>query len=429
MSWHRVLTIARHELTTQAKGPLFWALMALIAFLTTSLNPTALIPSARMSAEGAGPFINSPWALGSLFGLSGLFAYGLFAGIMVGMSVIRDDEAEISDILHATPLTASEYIVGKLGGVVTALGLVLAFQLVLAMAALQLMPVDNPETLRAPFRVSNYLVAALGFAAPTIWLFTALAFAVGERTRRPIVVFAVHTGLFLGTVFFFVTWRPVWLHPALDRLMMILDPSGLRWLTKTFFSVDRGIEFYNTASLELGATYWLNILVVIGLPLLAVLLSIRHCHRLISGGGTSPRRLRGRLDSSEPASATEVALSTAAASNSLHGLKMRHRQPGAFASALQMVGAELREFRNQPGLYVFTVLAVLLFIEPAALLLGPFDAPLLVTTGAFAVTTIDLITVLICLVLLIYTVEALGRERRTGLEPLLYATPPATSAS
>ena len=46
------------------------------------------------------------------------------------------------------------------------------------------------------------------------------------------------------------TWSPGWLSPELNRTLMLLDPSGFRWLIETFLKVDRGVDFYNTSPLR-----------------------------------------------------------------------------------------------------------------------------------------------------------------------------------
>ena len=59
---------------------------------------------------------------------------------------------------------------------------------------------------------------------------------------------------------------------------------------------------------------------------------------------------------------------------------------------------------------------------------GAFDAPLLHTPGTLAVGMMNTLTLLICMLLLFYTVESLQRERSTGLSPIHYATPVGTAS-
>ncbi len=51
-----------------------------------------------------------------------------------------------------------------------------------------------------------------------------------------------------------------------------------------------------------------------------------------------------------------------------------------------------------------------------------FDTPVLLTPGTLAMGSMNTLTVLICLLLLFYTVESQRREHNTGLAPIYYAT-------
>ena len=67
-------------------------------------------------------------------------------------------------------------------------------------------------------------------------------------------------------------------------------------------------------------------------------------------------------------------------------------------------------------------------LGPALIAVGFLDTPLLITAGTFAVNTINVLTVCLCLLLLFYMVEALERERSTGLAAIAYATPIRTGS-
>ncbi|MEZ5312817.1 MAG: hypothetical protein R2862_03750 [Thermoanaerobaculia bacterium] len=110
MTTERLATVARQELRTQLRGPLFWVLLLLLLFLTTALNPVAMIPSGESTVAGERAFANSPHALAQAFAIGSFFAYTFFAALMAGLALIRDDEAGVGELLHATPLTRFEYL-------------------------------------------------------------------------------------------------------------------------------------------------------------------------------------------------------------------------------------------------------------------------------------------------------------------------------
>lgn len=417
-SRRRFATIAGHELRTQLRGPLFWVLVTMVLFVTSTLNPVAMIPSGEGEVEGVRAFINSPYALAQTFAMGSFFAYPFFAALMAGLSILRDDEARIGHLLHGTPLTAAEYVLGKLAGVVGALGVAFAVHILLAIGFYEF---RGGEALQGPFHLGHYLIPALLFAAPGIWLSAALAFAVGERTRQPMAVYAVPTVLFVITLTFLWTWSPPGLDPKVNDLLMVLDPTSLRWLGQTLFKVDRGVEFYNSAPLEIDGILILNRLVTVVLPALSVLASIRHFRRSLGGVSGSSRKPISRLQGSE----ASVGMASA---GPLRDLAMTNRKPGLWTGAWTVLRAELTELGRQPALYLFTGFLMLVVVEVAGTEGDAFGAPVLLTAGSMAVRTLPVVTVLVCLYLLFTVIECMHRETATRLDALCYSTPVANGA-
>ena len=90
---------------------------------------------------------------------------------------------------------------------------------------------------------------ALWFWVPMIVFLAGLSFLVGEWTRRPVAVFLLPVAIVLIDELFLWEWSPSWLDPRINRVLMLLDSSGYRWLNETWLKVDRGVRFYNTASI------------------------------------------------------------------------------------------------------------------------------------------------------------------------------------
>ena len=67
-------------------------------------------------------------------------------------------------------------------------------------------------------------------------------------------------------------------------------------------------------------------------------------------------------------------------------------------------------------------------IGTAAVAVGPFDTPVLFTSGLLAVKSMNTLTTLVCLLLFFYTVESLERERAQGLSPIHSSTPIPTGS-
>lgn len=425
MSGRRVWTIARHEAQTLLAGPLFWVLVVLMVVLTMSLNPTAMIPSDDTAVGGVRAFATSPYALAQFFSLAGFFLYTFFVSIMAGLSVVRDDEARVAELLHSTPLTPAEYIAGKFGGVLVMIAVAVLLHLGIALAVLQLLPTD--ELVRGPFRLTNFVGTLTLFAVPGVVFCAGLAFAAGERARQPMAAYAVPIAYFLAVTFFLWTWNPSWLPAGVNRLLMLIDPTALRWLRQTLFDVDRGVAFYNTAPLALDATFWTNRFLTLAVPLAAVAWSVRHCRQTI-GGDRPAGRWFGR--SRRPSPDAPASLPTAALTQArpLRDLGMSSRAPGFLSSTLHIARAELRELRAHPALYLFLPFIVFLVLEFATEGSAVLGAPVIYTAGFIAIGTIEIITVLVCLLLLFYTVESVHRETTTSFGAILFATPFRTGA-
>jgi hypothetical protein len=148
-----------------------------------------------------------------------------------------------------------------------------------------------------------------------------------------------------------------------------------------------------------------------------------------SARGMDRRRLASpaAAPAAVPATPAELATAAPAEARGLASLGMRTAAPSIGASLRAVVGAELRELSRQPGLYIFIPLILLQTLGTSLFSVGPFDTPLLLTPGTFAVKTANQLTLMACLLLMFYTVESLERDRTTGLAPILYATPLRTS--
>jgi hypothetical protein len=105
--------------------------------------------------------------------------------------------------------------------------LVLTAHLAATIFFFHVMPSPGKEEFHGPFALSNYLVPALAFAVPLIVFLVGTAFWVGERTRRPILVFVLPVAILLICGFFLWDWTPSWLDPE-DRSRPHADrPCGL----------------------------------------------------------------------------------------------------------------------------------------------------------------------------------------------------------
>jgi ABC-2 type transport system permease protein len=430
MSRRRFRAVFAMELSHDVKRPLFWVLIVILALTAWGLSSGNMrISSGDSTVGGTKAWITSMYAVSQMLSMVVMLFYAFFVAIAAGMTVIRDDELGVGELLHATPLTPGEYIWGRFSGVTLSFMIVLALQMLFMVICAYVLPHPGKEEVFGPFAVSHYVVPALVFAVPTIWFFAGVSFALGVFTRKPILVFMFPLAALLFVGFFMWNWSPTWLDLKWNRLLMVLDPAGFRWLNETWLKVDRGVDFYNTAPVRYDVYFLANRLLCLVLGLAGVVLAHRR-FALTLRGSAAPRARRrglGRARTapraiSETGGAAEPA-AIPALRRPLGELGMRVSPPGFLRGAWDVLKVELRELRTQPGLYLFVPIILIQVIGTAIVANGAFSTPLLNTPGTLAVRSMNTLTLLIVLLVLFYTVESLERERNTGFGSIFHAAP------
>lgn len=424
MNAHRLAAVARLEFRTTLGRPLWWVLLLGACFAVVSLSSTAFLPSGDGSFGGVRPFINSHYALTSFFGLSGFVTYSFFAAVIAGLAVIRDDEHRVSELIHSTALTPTEYVWGKLAGVLGALTLVLLIQSILLVSFYEL--AGGGGGAGGPFDFRNYLGPALAFGLPPILIFAGLAFAVGEWTRRPMVVFAIPVGLVFALPFF-VTWSPPWLGEGLNTALKIADPSGMRWMVQDVIGSATGVDYVNTTRVDADWVFWTNRIALVGAALLSVVLTIPHVRAVIARGGGAERGGRSSDATTVDESSRGMATPSPSAAP-LRELGMGGEPLPFAATVLHSLRAEVRELFSQPALYLFVPIVIGAALDVGSSAYGPFGDALILTGGGTAVGLLGMLTFLLCGVLLFFTVESIHRERVSRFDSILYALPVRTGA-
>jgi ABC-type transport system involved in multi-copper enzyme maturation permease subunit len=421
----RFLTVLRADLAFHTRRPMFWIWTSTLVLLAWGMSTGQMrIQSGDTSVGGTRAWITSEFAVAKQLAPLTLILYAFFLAIIAGMSIIQDDEWRLGDLLHSTPLKPAEYVWGKFAAVLCCSLAVLAVHLIAMAFFFHLLPSAAAKEIRGPFQVFNYLRPAVVFSLPIIILLSGTALAIGEWGRRAILVFVIPLGLLMVDAFFLWNWSPGWLDPRLNHILMLLDPSGLRWLNETWLKVDRGVSFYNTVAIPYDAGFLISRLALGLLGLGAVVLCQGHLTQTLRG---RPARVSPRSFALlPPGSATEVAIHSPL--RSLGNLGMTGRPPGLFAGALCVARNELAEIVFSPGLYLFVPLILLQTINSSLLQVGHLDTPLLITSGSFAVAAMSQLATCVCLLLLWYTVESMEREQSTRLVEICYASPVQTGS-
>lgn len=422
MNRHRLGTVVRTELAHQVRRPLYVILLVITCLVVWGLSSgNVTIESGASQVGGQKAWVTSEFAVAQTLIFLTFLLHTFFISVGAGMGVIADDEARVGPILHTTPLTPREYVWGKFLAVLAAYGLALGALVAFMLFFHHALPAGANAEYRGPFSLLNYLRPAFFFGVPLLVFTAGAAFAVGELTRRPVLVYFLPVVMLFVCAFFLWDWSPGWLDPRVNRFLMAVDPAGLRWLSETWVKVDRGVEFYNTSRVGLDALFVLSRLAFIALGLGGVAWSVRHVTRGLRGAPV--RVAKGKTLADVPLA---TPLGVVREEAPLSSLNMGVRAPGLLAGLGHVARVEVRGLLSQPGLYLFVPIILVQMVVQSLNLMGPFDTPMLVSPGHFAVRVMGQASVLVCLLLMFYTVESLERERAFGFAPIHDATPVRT---
>ena len=415
------------EFSHTFRRPLFITLAVVLFLSGWGLSSGQMqISSGDSSVGGHKAWITSEFAQTQMMTYIVLLYYAFFIAAGAGLTLLKDRETKVDVLLHATPLTAAEYVWGRFLAVTAGFVLLMAWQVLVNAFFNHAVPNANATEIRGPFALANYAMPVLTIGIPFLFFYAGLSMYVGQRTQNAVLVFVLPVAMLLVCGFFLWTWSPSWLDWRLNRLMQVLEPSGFRWLNETLLKVDRGVAYYNKERVPYDGLFLANRAAMFLLGLATVFLTQRSVARAKRGAVAS--RAETRQAQAAAGAGVEAAPWPVAADAAMASLGMSARRPSFLGSVRAVAMAELRELVRQKGLYIFVPLILLQGLGNALVAVGAFDTPILLTPGITAVALANQVTTFVCLLLLFYTVESLERERAADLAPILYATPIQTGA-
>ena len=423
-SFARWWEVTRREFLAGLRRPSNWVLLLLVGLMAWGLSGGAVTVSTGGSGVGAEqPHVTSVFNQSMIQCVVIMLFAAWFLAISCGMVVIRDLELQVVEVFHSTRLTPREYVWGKFWGAVGVFAAIWMFYLGFSMFMLHVVEGAGGSDSIGDFVLGNYLFPTLLFGLPQILLFAGIPFFLGTWTRRPILVFAFPMASVLVVLTFLSSWSPSWLSPETNRLLMLLDVSGFRWLNETFLTVDRGVEFYNTATLQPDTGFLLSRVAfgVAGLAAVAGAAQV-YARRTLAGGAES-RFLRWFRRRGRP-----VAAPATYSPATVADLEMTTSPLGFWKAARVIARSEIRDLVVRPGMYLFVPLILFFVLSTTALAIGPFNSRILVTSGSLATSQLNTLNLLVCFLLLFYTVESLHKERSRRLHEIFSSTPVGTGA-
>ena len=407
--------VFRQEFAHNLRRPLFWVLILLTGLFAFMLSTgEASISSGDARVGGTRAWITSEFAVTQLLIMMVSLIYAFFVSVGAGMSVIRDADQNVGELLHSTRLTAGEYVWGKYCAQLASFVWVLGIQLGLMMLFNHVLPHGENVKSIGPFVPMNYLKPALLFALPMLIFSAGTSFAIGGLTRQPVLVFVLPLAVMMFGAFFLWEWSPAWLAYSVNRVLMFVDLTGLRWINESWLKVDKGVDFYNHHAVGLDPLILSQRALCVALGLGAVALYRARFSRLLRGAASTRGTRAGRALAADAGPSLDPA--------PIAALGMRSGPPRFRSAVLEVAGVEWRELWRHPGLYLFVPI-ILIQVFAGIVAVGAFDTPLLLTPGVIAVRNMNTLTLLICMLILFYTVESLQRERSTGFAAIHDTTP------
>ena len=422
------LAIPLLELKNSWKRPLHWIM--LLAFGLMSFGFVAgrvQISTGSADTGGAKVEINSAFNLA--FSDILLFALLLpfFVAVIFGMPVLGDFDRRINRLIAATPISHVGYAFSRFLASFAVIALILGLWLVVQIGIYELYPLDANDRVRGAFNLWHYIAPLLITTLPLAVFTGGVSMWLGVRTRQPVLVFALPVVIVVSGLFFVWVYNSPRLPLWVSQLMQYADPAGVRWMLRTFVDEDRGVSYYNTAAFAPETSFLLSRAALVAIGLVAT----------VATGRRLARTEHDDLHVGDP-----IALLAAARNSAPNFAETEHaaiaargrlpectvRPPGFVVATWHVLRAETRALLRSPGVWLFGPLILLQSWGATAFRDGPFDTETLVTTGFAAAGVFNTLTLLLCFLVLFYTVESLVREERCGLSGIFRASPVPTAS-
>jgi hypothetical protein len=400
------LDVARFEFRYQLGNPVFW--VALCIFFLFGFGLTA---SANVSLGTPGSVHeNAPFAIAMALALFGIF-YQFVTTSFVANAIVRDDATGFGPIVRATPLTKTQFVLGRfIGGF--AIALLGYFMVPLGMATGVLMPWVDPETV-GPNGPAPYLWHYLIIAAPNIFISCAFLLALATTFRSMLASYIGVLVFLMGyTITLVITGdKPEWL-PYLAKFEL-LGLAAIQEMVRYWTTAE-----LNTRLLPLEGNLLINRLFVLGLGV--ILLAGTLWRFSMAERAPSKRKLR-RLAKAEVRDARDAENAPATAGSpkpSFGGATVR-------AQLWTRLRLEVGQVLKSPGLIVILLLAV--FNAAADLWTGRIMYG--TATHPLTANVIDTLRqgfpLFLLMIAIFYGGELVWRERDRKLHEILDATPTA----
>ncbi|MCA6299907.1 MAG: aminopeptidase, partial [Phenylobacterium sp.] len=208
--------IAAFELRYQLRNPVFWVAGA---FFFLMVFGSMTVDDIQVGGGGGGVHKNAPAAIAMTHLVMSIFFIFVTAALVANV-IVRDDETGFGPLVRSTRITRLDYLLGRFAGAFAAAALVF-LAVPLGMFLGSLAPWVDPETL-GPNHLSHYAYAYGALALPSIFLTSALFFALATTTRSMMATYIGATALLI----LWVIMGTLTARQEMRELAAWLDPFG-----------------------------------------------------------------------------------------------------------------------------------------------------------------------------------------------------------
>jgi aminopeptidase N len=208
--------IAAFEFRYQVRQPVVWVAAA---FFFLIVFGSMTVDNIQIGGGGGGVHKNAPTAIALTHLVMSIFFIFVTAA-MVANVIVRDDETGFGPLIRSTRITRLDYLLGRFTGAFGAAALVF-LAVPLGLFAGSLAPWVDPETL-GPNRLGAYAYAYGALALPSIFLTSALFFALATTTRSMMATYIGATALLI----LWVIMGTLATRNEMRELAAWLDPFG-----------------------------------------------------------------------------------------------------------------------------------------------------------------------------------------------------------
>ncbi len=344
---------------------------------------------------------NGPFAVAQTMLVMSLFAMFVVVNF-IGNSATRNHSCQMEELIYSKPLTPWQYQLGRFIGAYAVVLLVFAF-VPLGTLVGSLMPWVDQERF-GPTVLSYYTNTFLMFSMPTLFVLSALFFAIANKYRSMMALYLVVVAVFM----LYLISGNFTREPEYRTLAALLDPFGLR----TFADVARywTIDEKNNQMLTFSGVVLYNRLIWLSVGVLVLLAFGGLFTELkLSGKGKEKKAKQGAAVPEYPLSA----------------LQTKAQAPSVWQQFWLRTRFEMRQVLFSAPFIILGLLCIFNLVVPMVESEGLYGTPDWPLTQAMVAMIVDATGLLFIIIATYYCAEVVWRERSAGIGDITDSLPVA----